>query len=81
MNEDEIKIIKDIALKIVNLNLQLLVMVSEENNHSLERTDIKRSEPPLEQGENPCVKVTKEIDKEILNDYAKSVLNESKEKI
>jgi hypothetical protein len=65
----------------------------KENNQSLERIDIKRSEPPLVQGENPCVKVTNEINKEISKDYdedivfnpdkpyyAKSVLNESGEK-
>jgi hypothetical protein len=40
-----------------------------ENTQSLERTDIKRSEPPLEQGENPCVNIKQQTKSEILKDY------------
>jgi hypothetical protein len=42
------------------------------DTQSLERTDIKRSEPPLVRGENPCVKVKQELKHEINKDWEQS---------
>ena len=49
----------------------LALMEEEDDIHSLERTDIKRSEPPLGQGENPCVNISKQHKELMDKDYAK----------
>jgi type II secretory ATPase GspE/PulE/Tfp pilus assembly ATPase PilB-like protein len=75
---DEDEIIR--LLERFNQIMQDLDGIYESASNHPEKTDIRQSEPLSKQGENPCVKVTNEINKEALKDYASSVLNESGEK-